>query len=190
VWLAWSTSGATFTSLVDNKGNTYTQVGTEQSVSLKTRLYVCENGAGGAGHTVTFTLSVADFITIFFGEAVGGVLDTAITAQGEDSSSPYTIASGVPSQAESLVVAAIGTKGTGTITHTESSGFGVVDEVSDSGSFWTGAIATKTLSSAASQTISWTATNSTDTENLRAIGFKTVAASGPPTMGRCIYVTA
>jgi hypothetical protein len=72
----------------DNFGNTYTQVGTEQNNAgqgIRCNMYICANGAGGAGHQWTqafadrFTTTACYAVEIT-GAATSSILD--VVAQG------------------------------------------------------------------------------------------------------------
>ena len=106
-------SAITFTSIVDNKSNTYTQIGSELTGSVdtdKTRLYYSANGAGGSGHTATITLSGNSRITVIFLEILSA--DTAAPLDGAasglvDAATPYTSPNLGTSGTDDMLVATI-----------------------------------------------------------------------------------
>lgn len=160
---------AAFTSVADNKGNTYSIIDAEISASAhKTRLYYCENGVGGAGHTSTLTLGSADACTIFFLEITGGltasILDQHIGR--DDTTSPYTLAVGLTTtQDDELLVAFLfGDSGSNPATHAES-GLGsstIQEDVTNGTTFWTGCMATQVVAATAAYNPSWTESGATD----------------------------
>jgi hypothetical protein len=85
-------SGQGGLTITDNKGNTYTQVGTTQTSSLggsQLRRYVCQNANGGSGHTVTATwASNSDAVVIVYD--LTGVVAASLdkSAQADDNSMP------------------------------------------------------------------------------------------------------
>jgi len=77
-WDRPTPSVANFESIVDSKGNTYTTIGTQASYGPtsdpQARIFICENGVGGSGHTVTVTLTDPPndmSLTLFFLEVIG-----------------------------------------------------------------------------------------------------------------------
>lgn len=121
--LSWGfTNGSTFATVSDNKGNTYTQIGTELvSGSHRARLYYCENGVGGTGHTATFTVNSLDYMGIFFLEITGGALSGILdkNAQQNDTASPFTSgATATTAQANEMLVGFVtGDSGSNPATH-------------------------------------------------------------------------
>ena len=168
-----SVSGSTFlvfmytssaTSCVDNMGNVYTRfLGYPTDAQGKwCNVWICENGKGGAGHTVTVTNSSASNRLAFLIEVIGsGGID--INVANVDASSPYTITSPVLARTAELALLFGGTDSTSsTGTFTESTGFTIGGQGTDGGllgntMFW----ASKTLSgSLLPITPSWTGVGS------------------------------
>lgn len=144
-------ASSTFSTLVDSKSNTFTQLGTEQTFATgngKARLYYKENAAGGAGHTATFTNVGSAAITDFFGEFTGALTASALDGtvqQVNDSATPFTL-SITPSTGNRLLVALFGgDSGSNPATNAESSGFTVITNANETNgaSFWTGCLAFK-----------------------------------------------
>lgn len=107
VLMEWG-STPTFVSIADNKSNTYSQIGTEiSSEGTKRRAYICQNGTGGAGHTVTTTISGNTGHALVFVEVKG----VATSSQDQlvnftaDSASPFTSGTtGTTTQADEMAV--------------------------------------------------------------------------------------
>lgn len=146
--------GATFTSVVDNKGNSYLQLGTEQSlgsIPQLSRKYYCANVIGGTGHTFTLNLSTPTICTILVQEITttnGAGLTLDQHAEGpDDLSSPFTGANVVTTIAnEMLIEFDADDSSSGTATHTLGNSFSknsanpVVPEETDAANLWTGVI--------------------------------------------------
>lgn len=164
VW--WSS--APFTSITDSKSNTWTQIGAEQTGSAhKSRLYYAKNITGGAGHTVTLNLGSADGCSIIMIEIT--VADTVSpidqSDQRDDTTSPFTLAAGLTTTQASEVLLSFlaGTSSSNPATHAES-GLGsstIQDEVLNGSTFWTGAVATKEVTSTGTFNPSWTESGAT-----------------------------
>lgn len=108
-----------FSSISDSKGNTYTQIQSEVNNAghgNACRLYYCQNGTGGAGHTATLNMSPSAFGNVHIVEITGGAL-TGILDQApaglDDGASPFTSnTTGTTAQANELVLAFTETGGT------------------------------------------------------------------------------
>lgn len=170
LFMQWEGS-STFSSISDNKGNTYTQIGTELTANSggKSRLYYCQNGAGGSSHTFTATTATNVAITLHAIEITGGkttsILNPTPPAANDDLSSPLTSNNITTVQADALLVACVGSTNTSSnpATHAESSGFTVqtgADET-DGSAYWTGCVATKVVSSTGTYSASFTETGAT-----------------------------
>ncbi len=179
--------GAAFSSISDNKSNTYTQVGTEQAFgpgTAKTRRYHCINGAGGTGHQVTVTTGGGQvYMSVFLTELLGVATASAVDGtpgQAADDASPFT-ASTTTSNADDVLVAFVATNsGANPTTYAESTGFTVQEAVSDGVSFYTGATATRIVSSAGTYTPSFTqSAGDGDSASVRVTAYK--AAGGGDT---------
>lgn len=171
--LSWGfTNGGTFATISDNKGNTYTQIGTELvSGNHRARLYYCENAIGGTGHTATFTINSADFMGIFFleitGGATSGILDK--NARQNDTTSPFTSgATATTAQANEMLVGFVsGDSGSNPATHgisgaTPSTGWTIqagAEEKNGSANV-VGAIATNIVSATGAYTAGFTESGS------------------------------
>lgn len=107
-----SGGGAAFTSFVDSKGNTWTQIGTEFSgFGSKARLYYCQNGVGSGVsvlHTCTLTLTANGDATIYFDEILNGTLTGLLDVfadWNDDAATPFISGSLTTTQAHDLILA-------------------------------------------------------------------------------------
>lgn len=97
VGCVWDGASTTFNTISDSNSNSWTQLGTEATVSsslnAKCRWYYAQNVTGGSGHTFTFTTTGTASLTILAIELRGvptsGVLDLFVTGT-TDTSSPFT----------------------------------------------------------------------------------------------------
>lgn len=178
---------STFSSISDNKGNTYTQIGTELTANsgAKSRTYYCQNGTGGSGHTFTATTATNVAITLHAIEITGGkttaILNPTPPAANDDTASPFTSGSITTVQADALLVSCIGASNTGSnpATHAESTGFTIqsgADET-DASQYWSGAIATKVLTATGTYSSSFTETGAT-TAAVWIAAFEAAAGGG------------
>jgi hypothetical protein len=157
-------STATVSSIGDNKGNTYTQMGTTiagNGGSNKLVRYYCQNGAGGSGHTASVTTATAIGPTLFFVELIGCKTSggPSIANQNQDSTTPYTSPStGSLANNGALVSIFVGSSENAGTVNAESSGFTVQETVTDGANFWTGALGTRIGSAASTYQSSWTET--------------------------------
>jgi hypothetical protein len=114
---------ATFTSIGDNKSNTYTLIGSQQSDAGNNfwgRLYYCSNISGGAGHTFNVVVSASVAITLLVVEITGAA--TAAfdkTAQQVDTASAFTsTATATTTQAAEMLIGFVaGDSGSNPATH-------------------------------------------------------------------------
>lgn len=186
VGVIWAT-GASFTSFVDNKSNTYTQIGVDREVTAADgthcRWYRCENGAGGAGHTATLTISAAVALSVFFLEITGAATASFDQQNSQtDAASPFTSASITTTQAaEMLVSYIVGNSGSNPATNAESTGFTIQAgaEETNGASFWTGCIATRIVAATGTYNSSFTETGSTSAAVFIASFKESLAVSMP-----------
>jgi len=185
---------ATFTSIVDSKSNTYTQIGTEISngstgANYKARLYYVENGTGGSSHTATVNLNTAEVVTILFAEITGALTSGALDQSDgrRDTTSPFGLAAGLTTvQANELLLSFLGgVSGNNPATHAEtclgSSTIQSGAEETDGSQFWTGAIATAIKSSTGTFNPSWTESGNTTDSVVFLATFKAAASGGTTT---------
>ncbi|MBT2300375.1 hypothetical protein J7E70_07845 [Variovorax paradoxus] len=160
IWVGVSdASGQGSLTISDNKGNTYTQIGTTRTSAsgAQIRRYYCANIAGGSGHTVTATWGSNSDATVHVMELAGvatASLDSAASAQADDNNPPWTVTSGTLAQADSIAVAMTGTAFSG--TWSESSGFTVQTQEGDNGLYWTGCAASRVVAATTAITPSFT----------------------------------
>jgi hypothetical protein len=170
----------------DNKSNTYTQLGTTQSDgSAQLRVYKCENGTGGAGHTATVTWGSNSDATCFFIECPGvatASIDTGATAQsGATGASPYQVTSGTPDSATDQFLTFCG--GAWTNYDASPSGFTNLSTETNNSLYWTGGVAYLNVTAPSSAvTAGWTITSASSAARI-IIGFK------PATGGASVTAT-
>lgn len=129
----------------DNKGNTYTAVGTEQLDGLGGRLrwYVCLNGSGGAGHTASCAFSGSPFASIALVEIKGAdtsALFDAKNAQGSGGNPCVLTSNAMPSGNWGLLYAASLNSGSTAGNYTVNASTPTATLLSDLGdqaNFWT-----------------------------------------------------
>lgn len=144
----------TFSTVADNKSNSYTILGAQQGLAAGNglaRFYYKENAAGGTSHNLTFTnTGTASAITDFMAEATGvltaSALDGAVQ-QVNDAATPFTL-SITPSAGNRIIFAFLaGDSGSNPATHAEANGFTIISTADETNgaSFWTGCLAYKIL---------------------------------------------
>jgi hypothetical protein len=160
IWVGVSDgSGQGSLTISDNKGNTYSQIGTTRTSAsgAQIRRFYCANILGGAGHTVTATWGSNSDATVHVLELAGvatASLDSAASAQADDNNPPWTVTSGTLAQADSIAIAMTGTAFNG--TWSESSGFTVQTQEGDSNLYWTGCAASRVVAATTALTPSFT----------------------------------
>lgn len=137
-WDRPTPSVANFESIVDSKGNTYTTIGTQASYGPtsdpQARIFICENGVGGSGHTVTVTLTDPPndmSLTLFFLEVIGGFLDQEGVATYTTQVGPYDSTTETTLFKDELLVSVVFQGAGANTTVTENTGFTVVQTVTD-----------------------------------------------------------
>jgi hypothetical protein len=182
IWVGVSdASGQGSLTISDNKGNTYTQIGTTRTSGsgAQIRRFYCTNIAGGAGHTVTATWGSNSDATVHVLELAGtdtASLDSAASAQADDNNPPWTVTSGTLAQADSIAVAMTGTAFAG--TWSESSGFTVQTQEGDNNLYWTGCAATRVVAATTALTPSFTISGGGSDCAVAVDVFKAAAAGG------------
>ena len=162
-FVAWTTAddGVTINAPSDSKSNSYgtakVTVSTGGGTSKQT-VYVKENGAGGAGHTLTFTYGSATYPTCFFIECAGAATASydsgSLTSGASGAGSPFNRNSGGQAQAANAILTFIATDAGGTLTYANS-GYTVSSEP-DGNNYWTGAIGRQIVNTTSAVTSSWT----------------------------------
>lgn len=143
-----------FSGLADNKGNTYTQIGTEISAaaSADSRLYYCENAVGGTDHQWTLTLGGSTEKTLLVLEITGGETSGSLdkNVNASDAATPFSsTAAATTTQADELLVGfcagGTGNPVTWTIDASANPSSGWVERVKESNasSFWAGVLHTR-----------------------------------------------
>jgi hypothetical protein len=189
------TSGAadTISSIADDKGNTWNLAVSVAASTRKTYIYYAMNAAAGAT-TVTVTYTAGQFpdthyfIREYSGIATTSALDkTASNSNGTgytDSHSTGTTAA--TTQANELVVAAVGSDANGDPTYTAPTGY--ADFESQGGQTYTwGACDDKIVSATGTQTATFGSTAYVNSQGAIAT-FKEAAAAGQPTAKRIATV--
>jgi hypothetical protein len=153
-------NGASISTVTDSKSNAYTQIGTTQAnagSAHKKALYRCENGTGGASHTATVAFTGGSaFGTVYLIEITGAAAASFDqTAQGADTSSPYTLTLPVLSQADEVIITLHGSGQGGTVTYL-SSNTTIFSTETDGLSYWTSAVSKVVVSSTSAFTPSFT----------------------------------
>lgn len=130
-------SGLTVTGVTDNKGNTYTKIGsTWTETSANGERWYCANGVGGTGHTFTLTATgTAALMQLIVGEITttngnGVTLDQQTFQQttGSPASSP-TVTTTVPNE---ILMGAMQThSGSGTASFAGANSFTMLEQITD-----------------------------------------------------------
>lgn len=154
-----------FSSFVDSNSNVWRLIGERNfnSASSAARFYYCINGKGGASHTVTFTQGLSSTISMWFGEIT---LSTAydVGQSSNDTVSPFTVTSPTTTQAnEMLILGFTGNSGSNPATHAESTGFTIIDDVTNGSTLATGFVGWKAVTSTGAYTPSVTESGGSDT---------------------------
>ncbi len=174
-------ASTTVSSIADSKSNTYTLQGTTQtnsSAGMKAARYICVNGTGGATHNATVTCSGAAAVpSIFLTEIVGGLTSGIVDVhvQGNDETSPFGVASGTLAQSNEYVLSLFASFSTSPPTCSHSvtgSGFTKLQETTDFGTSWVGAIGGVKVAATTSITPQWTETNTSAGTIVMVTSFK------------------
>lgn len=174
-----------FTSFTDSNSNTWIQIQTEEaSGTERSRGFYCTSGTRGTGHTFTLNINTAAACSIFILEikpAVGYTISLDQSDRRRDTSTPYTLASGLTTTDvnEILVTFQAGDSGSNpsTITETGLGSSTIQDSETDGANRVVSALATQIVTSIGTFNPSWTQSNSTQSSVWLAT-FKAVAAGG------------
>jgi hypothetical protein len=156
LYAACAFGGAQTVTCTDSKGNTWHAA--VQASTSRGKLFICEDPTSvGAGHTVTFGFAGNEPASIFFGQFTGtapACLDQSGTSL--DDSEPLTCSlAGATAQADEVVISFIAT-GRDAPNYVEGSGLTLIDEQTDGGNYWTGAIGYRIVSAIGTYSASWT----------------------------------
>jgi hypothetical protein len=150
----------------DNKGNTFTPLGSGNSNSGNLlRGWICVNGTGGTNHIASATYSGTSYPVLVLLEISGaltsGANDSGAYNQGGDDATPYTLSTSGANlaQTDNLVIAAFTHNASGTTTATVGSPFTMVTQEMDTGSYWPLAVAARNTSADTTVTVSFERTN-------------------------------
>ncbi len=149
--------------VTDNKGNTYTQLGTSHAYTRwgasGTACYAATNAIGGAGHVVTAPSSSSwptDETTLSVVEIINATRVQDFQ-WNEDLSSPLTSQSVTTTGPATLIALWWGDGNSATMhTATPDNGFSVIHSVLSTGNLVQTAAATKNVSAAGSYNVNWT----------------------------------
>lgn len=159
-------SARTLNSVADSKGNTYVLRGlqiTDGPGGFKTATYLCPSGAGGSGHTATGTMDTIGLLSMYFGEITttggNGVTFDQVN-QTNDTGSPFDSGNITTTVATELLVSFFGgNSGSPTATHSAAANsFTILTgaDITDGVTQWTGAMASRNVSSTGVYSASWT----------------------------------
>lgn len=191
LFVEWYGSGSNPTSITDNKGNTYTQVGSTLTSSADatffSAIYEKVGGTGGTGLVVTVTCGeVKNTIVAFFIEGTGLATSSPrdqAPAGANDSASPYTSSGATTTQADELLISYAAThsaSGTEVLNWTANS-FTASDSEADANTYATGGSAYRIVSSTGTYSGSVTSSGAgTDSAMMWIVTYK--GASGGPTI--------
>jgi hypothetical protein len=178
VVVAWS-DNQTFSSLADTinggaSGNTWTQIGSQQSYStaLMRAYYMSAGFNGGVNHVFTLNLSGATFALILAKSILAPNLSNILTGTESvvfDAASPYT-SDNVISNSDGLAVGFCNSNSNNNpATYavsgaTPTSGWTIATDAQylDGSATWTGSIKTQALGAAGTYNAGWTSTGSTE----------------------------
>jgi hypothetical protein len=139
----------------DNKGNTYSKIGSDISGTLagypaSVSLWICSGGNGGTGHTAT---GGSNWPTVFFAEITGPVAYVEGSSAAYDESSPFDSAGVATLHPDELLISAVMSESPG--THNPGASWTIEREQLNA-SQWTGAIASRSVASMGTYAPSWT----------------------------------
>lgn len=177
-------ASATFTSVTDSKGNTWTQIGstiTDDGTVLTMRRYRCANAVGGSSHTFTLTCTASNVcgiaaVEILTTNGAGVVLDQQ--AVQNDSASPYVSPGVTTAIANEMLIGGFSGQGpAGTYTHTFGNSFTLVNEETDGNQFFPLATCSRIVSATGTYNTTCTVTT-TPTHALCSLDTFSEAAGG------------
>lgn len=191
LFIGWYGSQSQATSVTDNKGNTYAEVGARLTSSsdptfFSIRYECVGTGSGPAGGTNTIVTAsfgeTKDVVSCFFVEVTGVATSDSrdiAPAGANDSSSPYVSTGGTTVQADEILIAYTAThSASGTEVLTWGNSFTAIDDVNNANTSVTGGSAYRIVSSIGTYNSSFTSAGAgTDSAMCWIISYK-AAASG------------
>jgi hypothetical protein len=164
----------------DSKGNTYTPINAEFAGLINVRLWYCENGTGGSGHTFSMVAPTSNPNAVYAMEITGGLTSGSLdqtTAWIADASSPYTTnTSGTTAQNDELaVVFYVDDRGGTTNLISWGNSYSLVTETADS-TYVTGGLGAKVLTATGTQQGSITIPTSSSADGI-LVTFKAAGAT-------------
>lgn len=142
--------GTSISSVTDNKGNTYTRVGSGGTNSFcKLEKYRCENGTGGSNHTATVVCSGETFGQVWLVEVPNAKASSFdVATAGNDGSSPYTQSTGALAEAGEEVILLFSSASMSGGSYA-SSNMTIIGAEENDGLYWPSALAVATAPSTA-----------------------------------------
>lgn len=172
---------STALSALDNKSNTYTQIGTTQTASgAKRALYYCANGTGGATHTASAAFSASSFGSIYLVEITGAAaspLDINV-ADASDATTPFTLGTGTLAQADELVIGIVGNGEGQNPMGYASSNMTELGQEGNGASFWTSGLFKAVVASTSSFVASFTSNGGNNIHAIQLATFKQGSGGG------------
>lgn len=174
VCVLWQETPASTPVVTDNKGNTYTALGTVSSrnngsYTMCIQFFIARNIVSGTGHTVTVTrsgLSLYPTIMAFEMGTVGGSPTISADIFNAAATTPFTAGSVTTTDSPELILSALMTGNSGTITFTAGSGMTRIQQQQNGNTMWPGAVGQLVVpTSGTIANASWT-TNSAGTDYL------------------------
>lgn len=180
--LSWDATSTLNTPVTDSKGNTYTAQGTPQNdggagSGGQLQIFVCQNGTGGATHSITCTFTAASFAVAHLIEVTGAATSSLDQiAQIQDAASPWTVTSPTLSQANEVVIAACAANINVDGSYA-SSNFTILSQEPSVTNFWTSCVGSLVVASTSAVTPSFTNPSRTGAAAVALATFKEAAAA-------------
>lgn len=175
VCVSWE-NGALPTSVTDNKGNTYTQLGSLQNSGASPRAaqYLCENGVGGDGHAATVNFDASGIYGVAHLIEIVGCISSPLDkhVQATDATSPYTVDTGTLTSANEVVVSFFAPATSANPTTLVSSNLAILSAETDGSTYWASAVGAAVVSSTSSVSASFTGNGLSATAAVSVTTFK------------------
>jgi hypothetical protein len=164
---------STLDTVTDSKSNTYTQIGSVVSGRGQLSMWYSANATGGASHTASVAFFGDPYAVVYLIEITGAsTTPLDVAASGTASVEPYTLATGTLAQANEIIIAMCEWNWNGPTTTYSSSNMTIIDQESDSFSWWSSCVAKLVVSSTSSVAPSFTTNFGDDTAGLKLATFK------------------